>query len=292
MSNFDRILANIKDDFEKYDLAGLINEDRLYQDAIRALKRFGNDMAIIYDEVVEVKAGRAQLPEAFHALVVAYKCEPLDYKIHESKEEIAHSMMFIERVANTASWSECNSCCDESSESIIRENIKYDLGGRVTFRYTTPTLLRLTRNTVTKNKCISTCKNLFAPINSTPNEMRIEGEELHTNFENGFIFLKYYGLPIDDEGRVDIPSTSNEHLEEYIELHLKRKLTERLMINNDAQQGLANMYQVIAQREPVALRNAANELKMRSLTPKALKGMRRASKYKTLQYEVLSPTSW
>jgi hypothetical protein len=292
MSNFNSILANIREDFEKYDLAGLINEDKLYQDAIRALKRFGNDMAIIYDDVVEVKGGRAPLPNAFHSLLVAYKCEPLDYEIHGKKEEIAHSMIFVERVTNTAHWSECNSCCDESNESIIRENIKYDLGGQVTFRYTAPTLLRLTRNTVTKNKCTSNCKNLFVPINSTPNEMRIEGEEIHTNFENGFIFLKYYGLPMDDEGHIDIPSTFNGHLENYIEQHLKKKLIERLMINNDAGQGLASMYQVIMQEERISLRNAMNELKMRSLTPKALKGMRRLGKYRTLQYEVLSPTSW
>jgi len=292
MSNFKSIFANIATDFEKYDSAGLINEEKAYQDAIRALKRFGNDMAIIFDEVVDIKAGRGALPENFHSLLLAYKCEADSYTVTGNREELIHSIIFTERVANTSTWSECNSCCDESTESIIRENVYLNLDNKVTFSYKNPQLLRLTRNTVSKNKCQSNCQNLFVSAKSMPHEMRIEGNEIHTNFETGHIFLKFYGLPMNEDGEVDIPITANERLEEYIELHLQRKVIERLLINNDAQAGLANLYQVIVQQERIALRNASNNLKMSILTPHALKGLRTRGRLETRQYEVLTPASW
>jgi hypothetical protein len=292
MSNFDSIVANIKDDLEKYETAGLLNEDRMYQHAIQAVKRFGNDMAIIYDEIVEVNEGRAQLPPNFYSLLLAYKCEPLGYTTEVSKPELMTSIMFMERVRQSNVWSECNSCCEDRSDSIITENVYLDLGKKVSFHYHMPTLLRLTKNPMRKTMCVSTCKNLYAPLHSTPYEMRIEERELHTNFETGNIMLRYYGLPLDEDGNIDVPTSTNGALERYVESFIKRKVIEKLITNNDAQQGLVEIYRVTIQEEKVELRNAMNELKMRSLTPHALKKLARRNKLETLQYEVLTPTSW
>lgn len=292
MSNFDSIVANIKDDLEKYDIAGLLNEDRMYGDAIRATRRFGNDMAIIYDEVVEVNAGRAQLPPNFYSLLLAYKCEPIGYSSQVSKPELMTSITYIERISNNSRWSECSACCEEQSESIIQERVYLDLGKTVTFHYGMPTLLRLTKNPMTKSRCASTCKNLYVPFNTTDYEMRIEGNELHTNFEQGNIMLRFYGLPVDENGDVDIPTSTNGALERYIETYVKARVMERIMMNNDALPGLREIYPVVIQQERIELRNAMNELKMRSLTPQNLKALIRLNKQQSLQYEVLTPNSW
>lgn len=287
MANFDSIVAGIKVDFEKYDAAGLINEEKLYQDAIRAVKRFGNDMAIIYDQVIEVQNGFAEVPVNFQSLQLAYKCEPLGYKV-EGTKGLQSSITYVERIKNTAYWSECQSCCDELKESIVTENVYVDTGDKVTFYYNQPTLLKLTKSPVSgKWSCQTDCKNRYVHRSETPYDMRIEGNEIHFNFNEGYIFFRYYGLPMDENGNVDIPSTPNGHLENYIELHLKRKLIERLIINIDAQPGLANMYPVIQQQEQMALRNAANELKMMTLNPRRLKDVIRQNRLETLRYEVI-----
>lgn len=287
MSNFDNILANIKIDFEKYDAAGFINEEKLYQDAVRATKRFGNDMALVYDVMIEVKNGKADLPENFQSMQLAYKCEPVGYKSEEDTKSLLFSSIYYERIESTASWSECESCCDEQKESIISENVYLDSGKKVTFYYNSPTLLRITKSpTSGKYGCQAQCKNMYVHANETPYHMRIERNQIHFNFEEGHIFFRYFGLPLDDNGNVDIPTSPNGHLEEYVELHLKRKLIERLMINNDAQPGLPNLYAVVQQQEQVSLRNAANELKMMALTPQHLKKVKKANRLETLQYEV------
>jgi hypothetical protein len=96
--------------------------------------------------------------------------------------------------------------------------------------------------------------------------------------------MQYYGLPVDEDGNIEIPDTPNGHLETYLEYHLKRRLAERLMGNNDAQ-GLQNLYQVYTQQESVALRNASTELKMTKLKPNFFKRMKYVNKLESLQYQ-------
>ena len=94
----------------------------------------------------------------------------------------------------------------------------------------------------------------------------------------------YYGLPVDDEGNIEIPDTPNGHLETYLEYYIKRRLSERLMANGDAQ-ALAQMYQIYAQNESIALRNASTELKMTRLKPDVFQRMKQLNHLESLQYE-------
>ena len=56
------------------------------------------------------------------------------------------------------------------------------------------------------------------------------------------------------------------------------------MGNNDAI-GLQNLYQIYAQNEGVALRNASTELKMSKLKPSTFQKMKMLNKLESLQYE-------
>jgi hypothetical protein len=96
--------------------------------------------------------------------------------------------------------------------------------------------------------------------------------------------MQYYGLPVDEEGNIDIPETPNGHLETFLEYFLKRRIAERLMANNDAL-GLQSLYQVYKQEENVSLRNASTELKMSKLKPSTFQKMKMLNKLESLQYE-------
>ena len=126
-------------------------------------------------------------------------------------------------------------------------------------------------------------------VKDNPNEITIAGTTLRANFNEGNIYLQYYGLPMDEEGYIDIPETDNGHLETYLEYYLKRRLSERLIMNNDAQ-GLQNMFSYFKGEEQVALRNASSELKMSSLTPAFAKRLKRLNRLEMLQYE--SSLTW
>ncbi len=287
MANFDSIIANIKFDFEKYDSAGQVNEHRIYQDAIRVLRRFGNDMGVIKDTFIDVVGGTADLPNDFYNLIHAYKCDPDTYHSTVENHELQTTYFYKERITNIDEWSDCESCCNKAGENIVQEKV-YFTTGNLTFNYKNPTLIKLVKDVHTFKYCPRTCQNLF--VKDSTYHMKIQEETLYTNFEKGHIYIKYYGLPTDSEGNIDIPDSKNGHLHEYIELHLKRKLMERLITNIDAQPGLANMYQVIVRQEEIALRNAANELKMTKISPRSLSNkIQKINRLEVLQYEINTP---
>lgn len=284
------LIEEIKSDLSKYADAGLIDENSLYRDIVLGLRRFGNDICEIQDKVVEVKNGSAELPKNFFYLRLAALCEPLGYKTNcKTDVEFHHlqsSHYYREKVIMTDKWNECDPCCNEVEENVIKENL-YFKESKVDFYYHNPQLLKLGK-TFKKDNCISDCRNKL--VKDNPNEININNFTLYANFPEGDIYIQYYGIPTNEDGSIEIPSTPNGHLETYIEYYLKRRLVERLMGNNDAQ-GLANLYNVYKQEEQIALKNASAELKMKSLTPGQMKRISRLNRWESLRYEVIS-TRW
>jgi hypothetical protein len=281
--NTQALIADIKADFTKYDDAGLIDENSLYKDIVKGLKRFGNDVMELHETVVQVKNGKAKLPDHFFSLYIAYLCEPLYYRVPKNVEvsNLQTSLYYKEKVILSNKWSECDGCCNEVQENIIRENLYFN-GNQVEFYYHNPQLLRLGK-TFNKNACHSACRNRL--VRDNPNEIIINGTTLMANFEEGEIYMQYYGLPVDADGIVEIPETGTGHLETYLEYHLKRRLAERLMGNNDAQ-GLANLFNQYANQEQIFLRNASNELKMKSITPSLFRRIRRLNKLESISFDL------
>lgn len=284
--NREYLIEEIKSDLSKYDDAGLIDEQSLNRDIIKGLRRFGNDVCTLQEDVIEVINSKAILPESFFSLYVAYHCVPYGYdgtKVTRPGE--VSSDFFIERTENNSKWNSCDPCCVETEEKIITERVFVNMDTSVDFYYNNPLPMKLGKSFNKKN-IHNKCRNKL--IQESPYEIVINNLTVHTNFKEGSIYLQYYGLPTDEEGEIDIPDTANGHLDTYLEYFLKRRTAERLIGNNDAV-GLTNLYTIYNQQEQISLRNASNELKMKSLTPKAFKRMKRSLDLTTLQYEVNFP---
>lgn len=282
MINIDDIIEEVVSDLRKYDDAGLIDKNKVYRDIILGLKRFGNDICILNESVIEVKESNAIIPNGFFSLYAAYLCKPNYYK-HKNIEinHLQSSFFFRERTEFSTDWNECSSCCENKSEKVIRENLYFNEGS-VEFVYKQPQLLSLGKS-FNKNNCHSNCRNLV--IKDNPNEITINNNILSANFTSGYIYLLYYGLPLDDDGNIDIPESKNGFLETYLEYYSKRRLAERLISNNDAI-GLSQMYSIFRQEEQLALRTASNNLKMSRINPIRYKArMQRLNKSESLAYE-------
>jgi hypothetical protein len=234
------------------------------------------------ETMVEVANGYAVLPQSFFSLYAAFLCNPAGFTtgVDVEQDSLINSVVYRERTINTKVWDECNASCEKTTEKVIRENLYYN-GNKVQFNYSNPTLLTLGKSFV-KSNCHKTCRNKI--VRDNPNEIVIINYNLQANFNAGHIYMQYYGLPVDEDGNIEIPETKNGHLEVYLEYHLKRRLAERLMGNNDAQ-GLANLYQVYERQESIALRNASTELKMSKLKPSTFQKMKRLNQLESLQYE-------
>lgn len=282
MEKIDNMIEEISSDLQKYDDAGLIDKNKVYRDIIFSLRKFGNDVCVITDGVVEIKNGKGKLPDNFFALNVAYLCEPSHVKTNIERHYLQKSMFYSERVNYKNTWNECDSCCNDVSESIIKENIYLKDLGNVEFSYKNPQMLRVAKTSF--GKCNSGCRNKF--VKDNPNEISINETTISANFSDGYIYIQYYGFPIDEEGNIDMPETSNGELEMYVEYYCKRRLAERLIANNDAQ-GLSNMYSIYRQEEAQRLRKATYNLKMSKISPKTfLNKWRRLNQLETLTYEL------
>jgi len=280
--NAQALIEEVKNSLRKYSDAGLLDENSLYRDIVLGLKRFGNDVMTLQETVLEVKSNEARMPQGFFSLSAAWLCEPMNYT-HENPEihSLQSSFFYKERIEKDIKWSECDACCNDVTERIVRENVYFNGSKIGHFNYKNPQLLSLGK-TFKKSACHSQCRNLF--VRDNPNEIIINGTTLSANFKEGNIYMKYYGLPLDEEGDIEIPDSPNGHLETYLEYYLKRRAAEDLISNNDAI-GLQSMYSVFASNESVALRNATNELKLTKITPRTLKRIARLNRLESLTYE-------
>lgn len=280
-SNVESLIADIKSDHNKLADAGLIDETALFRDVRLGLKKFGNDVCHLQERVVQVEGGYAQLPDSFFALDFAYLCEPVGYTTNIERHELQSSYFYTEKTRFNSTWNECTSnCCEEQSETVIRENL-YFKKGSAQFYYKNPTLLKLGKS-FEKSNCLANCRNKM--VTDSPNEITIIGFRLQANFNEGHIYIRYKGLPVDENGNIEIPSTANGHVETYMEYYLKRRMAERLLGNAEAQY-LQALFPVYKQEERVALKNASNELKMKSITPQSMQAITRLNKLESLQYE-------
>ena len=268
MSNVDSIISEIKLSLSKYADAGLLDDNLMYSDAVKALKRFGNDICVPQEAFVEISGGKGKLPAQFFSISLALECEP-DYCKTEnvSLHSLQNSVFYRERVTKSDEWNECDTCCETKSESIIKENVYFDGGGMTTFVYKQPRLLTLAKG-IKKSVCSTKCMN-YGVVNN-PHEINIFETTMQANFNKGTAYIRYNGLPVDEDGFIDIPDTKNGHLATYVEYYIKRRIAESLLGNNDAQ-GIEKLYPIYKAEETTALRNATNEVKMTNLRPKELR---------------------
>lgn len=285
-SNADALIAEVKSDLNKLADAHLLDEDSMYRDIVLGLKKFGNDVMEVHETVVEVKEGFATLPDNFFSLYLAALCDPIGYKNTCEDEaefhDLQNSHFYKERTIHSTKWGECDACCEQTEEKVIRENFYYKRKKSAEFYYGNPRLLSLGK-TFNRNNCHANCRNKL--VTDNPNEIVITKFRLQANFNEGDIYLQYYGLPLDDEGRIDFPESKNGHLEEYLEYRLKRKISERAIGNREGE-GLRDLYQSYFQLERQSLKNASNELKMSNLAPSQFSyRIKRLNRLESLQFE-------
>lgn len=282
MSNTKALIEEVKNKLSKFTDAALIDENSMYREIVLGLKEFGNDVMELHEQVVEVKNGKVELPMNFHSLQLAYICEPLGFETDVEVDSLQSSYFYRERVINTDKWNECDPCCKEAEESIIKENL-YFKDSSVRFYYHQPRLLKLGK-TFKRGNCTSDCRNKY--VRDSVHTIDISGRTLHANFKEGYIFIRYFGLPTDEDSNIEIPETSNGFLEKYLENRLLVEESTILMANSEAG-SLPSLFQYWAQERELYKKRASNELKMANLQPERFKSrLKRLNSLERLQYEI------
>lgn len=280
-SNVDAIIAQVKSDLEKYDDMNLLSESSMYREIVLGLRNFGNDVAQFQEAVVHVENYEVALPEGFFSLHLAALCDPFQMRTKEATDHLQESNIFRERTEYNRKFSECESCPEEFETKLIKEDVFVKGKVAVEYFYSSPRLLTLGKS-FKRTECTKSCLNKYRP--ECPEEINILNGKLQTNFKEGTVYIQYYGLPLDEEGNIEIPDTPNGHLEQYLEYRLKYKLGEKLLANGNAQH-LGQLLNTYMQRETMFARKASNELKMKSLTPNRMRQIAWKNRMEMLKYE-------
>lgn len=282
----ESFIADIKSELSSYNSAGLIDDISIYKWVTKALLKFGSNIMTLQDTVINVDNSQGLIPTNFYSLYVAYKCDKKGYYVKDEKHisTLQQSYMWVERVERTNHWNTCDPCCQQEQEKTIIEKF-YHKDVEAEFHYHNPVMLKLGR-TMKRNSCHAKCRNMI--VKDCPYEIIINEQTLFTNFPSGDVYMQYYGLPQDKEGRPMLPSTPKGEVETYLEYHVKRKIFEGLLANGD-DKNVAGMFQFYASKEDSQLGLALTETKFSKLTPNSFRRLKKINRTEMQRYELMFP---
>lgn len=213
-----------------YDTANLIDEGEFPTYVKEVLRLLGVGVYKEQDAVLRVKNFKAVLPDDFAVLYAAYKCTP-----GFTQKDLIHPQGGLS-VFNDITWEvlgskngcEIEMCRRDDDKVLERITVRryVEEKNTVIANLMNPILLRLSPN-VKRNKCTEDCENILA---SAPYEITISDGFLYTNFDKDCIYIKYYGLALDESGVPEIPDV--ERIEKAIEWYIIYQLSLKWWFNN------------------------------------------------------------
>ena len=255
-----QIIAEITTQLKQYDEAGLVDYIAIDLWIRNALREFGGNIMEAQETTIEVKNSKAQLPVNFYSLALALKCEPMGvYTKKENRSHLQSSFMYKERLEQSTYWDNQLGevpCVEGQDCKFVREEVYFhDKTKKAEFFYDNLTPLKL-KNGYKKVRCDQGCPNL--EFYESPYEIAIQGNFIQTNFKDGYIYLRYRGLPTDESGDIIIPEIQRNKLPEYIQYTCIRRTLQNLLLNSD-DPDVIQKYQLFKQLENEAYLAAKND---------------------------------
>lgn len=277
-------MAEIIASLKQYDKAGVLDRTSLYNSLFTGIKQFGQAACIKQDTIIYIKNGKGELPHGFHSLLGAYRVSPVSYYCKESvRPSIINSLFYTERITKTKEWDSCNKCCVTEGESIVTEKVIVN-DEELFMYYNNPIRLKLAKG-FKKDYLASEYRKLIG--DESEYEINIRKRIIDANFDEGIIYIQFYGLELDDEGLPEIPDTSKGFLEQYLVNFIKAKFFEELITKGDDLNAIG-MLQYFSQREQMLYPSAKSDLKFNSLTPDSYNKLKRLNASTIRKYSVVS----
>lgn len=278
---FEEFLSELKSELRKYDMAGQIDELSIYKYYVEALRSFGLNIAERSEAILKVRNGKIFLPDDFNTLKTAYKCEPKDYYIESG---------YPKKNFNSPLWQERKGFFDESEDAFfedrncVKEKITFG-DTPVNFRYTNLIPLKLSKNS-NKSRYAVDCDNIHT---QSPYSITLMGNEAKFSFIDGYVFLKYYSLPSDEDGKLIIPEIGNRVLNRYVEIYVKKRFFETLLYN-DPEPNLAGLLQHLSNELVLITEKAKSDVRWSQINVDTFKKLQEMEIKRKKRYEITFPT--
>lgn len=286
----EEFLIELKASLRTYDKRDIIDDASIYRWIEIALKKFGGDITVPKDVVLDVKRKQAVMPGDYYDLILAYRCDFAGYEIPDGKEvipELQNTFAWKERTERSYRWCSCEECCKDECEKTIIEKFYINTPKNVhevRCHYRKPVPLKLAKPMM-KDMCLTKQRNMFSK--DSPFEINIVNGSLFANFD-GPVYMKYKALPFDGKGEIFIPDTPQGLLADYVENYVKMRLFEEWMYNGEVA-GAADIFKLYFQQDLVKLKNAKAEVKMMNWTLADFYKPLERSKKRYSVYERMTP---
>lgn len=264
MITLSSIKSEITTTLSQYDDAGLIDDITLTNWLEDGLKGFGGNVMVEEEQVIKIKNGRGKLPDNFYSLLYAVKCDIEGYKTdcEEDTKHLQSTYFYEERLEETTYFSNDlneDTCIEGQDCKRVIQNVYWiDREGKnkkAQVGYNNITPLRLTKN-YKRQKCDVGCPNIKEK-NSEYEISIFNYNYIQTNFNNGYIYIRFRGLPTED-GELYVPTTHRNKLKQNLYYLGLSKSLEAILFNSD-DPNIATKYKLAESKERETYQEALSE---------------------------------
>lgn len=199
------------------------------------LKAFGRNVMDMYEEVIQIQNYKGEFPENFDSLSLAVFCEADTIEAPEDSDLVKVQTDFYRQKLSCFEDQVCEGCmpqCDsgECTETIVEH--LYVEGTKLKLYYKNPTYVKISSRSLSSKSCAGDCVN--RNVKNSPFSINVRGRHIDANFKEGFLYVRYYGMPMDEDCLPLIPSSPNGYLERYLEAVVRNNILEDAIWSDDA----------------------------------------------------------
>jgi hypothetical protein len=241
------LIAEIKLQLKNYFESGLLTEAVIPTYIDNGMRKLGNFVLKPDDYVISIKDYNGSLPQDFFKLIVASSYDWVNE--------------YTAGTPSTTGWyvrnDDCVSCTNCPNEGGVFEKIVIDsTSQKITLK--NPEIMRVVYS---DSYCIEDCEN---KTSTSGNELKIFGNKVTTTFEEGFVNLRYFKKPVDENGLPLIPEVYE--VEEFVKAWTTYLLMEQLFNGSSMEtyNQVKDKFTFYRQNAYAKLESVLNVLKMQS----------------------------
>jgi len=225
----EEVYSKIRREFKSFTSSNLIDEGEFPVYTKEVLDKLGMSAMQECEAVLDMEEKKHILPYNYYQLHSAYKVTP-SISVHDP---IWHAQNSITVRNDTTCESfvvdKCTLDCAYEEKILQKVTVQQFVKDEsFTKDYNSPILLRLSPNV--HSMCADTASNINR---SSIFEISINNGYIYSNFDNDSIYMKYYGLAVDDDGLPMIPD--KPEVKKAVEWWIKYQLLLTWWFNGDVQ---------------------------------------------------------
>lgn len=227
---FDRIKKRLS----SYDAEDLIDDGDFHKHVVYVLEELGAAVMRECEAVIPVCDKKAKLPNNFKEFYAAWRADSRGGSVKSINEQ--KPLIYWQDTEITRDCpSNCKWECGKDDYGKVKIVIRTFVNGEDETYY----FENFSGLVLSPHRTI--CQSGQKLSQAYQNEIYIDDAGfIHTGFENGFMYMQYWGLPIDENGLPMIPK--NESVERAIEYYIYTQLFEEFYWNSTVQ-NIGNMLQ-------------------------------------------------